>query len=721
MARWLLIATLLALPAGARAADELVLWHAYRAGEEAAVVRAVDAFRADHPDQPVRVLAVPYGAFAQKLKTAIPAGHGPDLFIAAHDQLGDMVARELIDPIPIDTAVDRFLPETLAPLGRADFGLWGWPLAFKSLVLFYRTDLVPAPPATTDELIATARRLGGERRYGFAYPFAEFYFHAPWYFGFGAELLAPDGATDRVDSPAAAASGAFLRRLVLEERILPSDANGALVTELFNRGRAAMVLNGPWFVSEIAAGVPWAVAPLPVVSDTGRPARPLSTVEALFVARGRTRPAVLALAAALTSDEAARWRAELAGQPVANAAVYEREEIRASRTLMTFRAQLADSVPMPTAPLTAMVWEPLNEALRQIGRGALGPQAAFAEAHNRIEILSRPLPEARSPAPYVLVLLLLFAGGLGWAVVRRPPAVLRRLVEARLAYAFLLPTALGMTLLVGIPFLMGIGIGFFAFGPGELRFVGLANFTKILAAADYGVTHPLSFYFTLAVTMLWTVANVALHVAFGFGLALLLQPTWVRGRGLFRVILILPWAIPNYITALVFKGLFNAQLGAINALLGKLGLEPVGWFDSFWPAFTANLTTNVWLGFPFMMVTVLGALQAIPEDLYDAARVDGASGVQRFFKVTLPQVAPALLPAVILGTIWTFNMFNIVFLVSEGQPEGSTDILVTEAYRWAFMRNGQYGYAAAYSVVIFVILVLYTLFTRRLLAGRSRA
>src|SRR5690606_29566297 len=104
--------------------------------------------------------------------------------------------------------------------------------------------------------------------------------------------------------------------------------------------------------------------------------------------------------------------------------------------------------------------------------------------------------------------------------------------------------------------------------------------------------------------------------------------------------------------------------------------------------------------FPFMMVTILGALQAIPKDLYDAAWVDGASTWQRFRHVTLPLVGPALVPAIVLGTIWTFNMFNVVFLVSEGQPEGATDILVTEAYRWAFARNGRFGYAAAYSVII---------------------
>jgi arabinogalactan oligomer / maltooligosaccharide transport system permease protein len=716
------------LPAAAADDDEVVLWHSYRAGEALALDETVGAFRVAHPEVKVRVLAVPFGAYQQKLISAIPAGHGPDLFISAHDQLGDMVKRELIDPIPTPVEPTRFLPETLAPLGApiggvapAGGGLWGWPFAFKTVVLFYRTDLVVAPPRTTDEMIDTALKLTKPGHFGLAYNLAEFYFHAPWYFGFGATLLSDDGEQALIDSPAAAASGNFLRQLVIDKQVVPLDANGALITEMFNRGQAAMVVNGPWFISEIAQGVPWGVAPLPVISATGRPAKPLSTIEALFLGRGRARPQVLALANALVGDDAALIRAKVAGQPVANSAVYDLPEIVGSPILGAFRTQLGSTVPMPTAPLTALLWEPLNEALRQVARGALGPQAAFGEAASRVRVLNQPMPTSRSPAPFVLALLLAIAAGLGAALWYRPPALFAKIIASRAAYAFLLPTAIGMTLLVAVPFLMGLGLGFFAFGPGEIRFVGFANFASIIAAQEYPVTHPMSFYYTLAVTILWTIANVALHVGFGFALALLLSPTWVRGRGLFRVLLILPWAIPNYITALVFKGLFNSQFGAINAILVKVGLAPVQWFDSFWPAFSANLVTNVWLGFPFMMVTVLGALQAIPQDLYDAARVDGAGPLVRFFKVTLPQVAPALLPAIILGTIWTFNMFNIVFLVSEGQPEGSTDILVTEAYRWAFVRNGRYGYAAAYSTVIFVILALYSALTRRLVAGPPEA
>jgi arabinogalactan oligomer/maltooligosaccharide transport system permease protein len=152
------------------------------------------------------------------------------------------------------------------------------------------------------------------------------------------------------------------------------------------------------------------------------------------------------------------------------------------------------------------------------------------------------------------------------------------------------------------------------------------------------------------------------------------------------------------------KGMFHRQFGAINAILSSLGAEPVSWFSHFSTAFAANVATNTWLGFPFMMVVTLGALTSIPKEVMEAAEVDGATRWQRFWKVTVPLLRPSMLPAVILGSVWTFNMFNVVFLVSGGEPDGTTDILVSDAYRWAFTRDAQYGYAAAYGVLIFAVL-----------------
>jgi arabinogalactan oligomer/maltooligosaccharide transport system permease protein len=275
------------------------------------------------------------------------------------------------------------------------------------------------------------------------------------------------------------------------------------------------------------------------------------------------------------------------------------------------------------------------------------------------------------------------------------------------------PAVLATGVLVFVPFIAALGLSFFSHANGEYTFVGLGNFRSIVAAEGFGVFQPLSFYFALAVTVLWTLVNIVLHVGIGLGLALILNNKGLRLKALYRVLLILPWAVPNYITALIWKGLFHRQLGAINGFLELLGMESVSWFSSFWTAFVANVSTNAWLGFPFMMVTCLGALQAIPSDLYDAADLDGANGVQKFAHVTWPLLMPALVPAIMLGIVWTFNQFNIVYLVSGGEPDNATDILISEAYRWAFARREQYGYAAAYSALIFILLLGWSIFSTR--------
>src|SRR5262249_54413489 len=291
----------------------------------------------------------------------------------------------------------------------------------------------------------------------------------------------------------------------------------------------------------------------------------------------------------------------------------------------------------------------------------------------------------------------------GLAAVRTQPS----------AYAYLAPAATAMLVLVFVPFAVGAGMSLFWHDAGHWTFIGLSNFGRILASREAPVTDPLSFYFTLAVTALWTVANVALHVIIGVTLALLLRDPLLRLRSVYRVLLIVPWAVPNYITGLIWKGMFQRQFGAINGMPALVGLHPISWFPPFWTAFAANLATNVWLGFPFMMVVTLGALSQIPKELEEAAALDGATRLQRLRHVTLPLLKPALLPSVLLGAIWTFNMFNIVFLVSGGEPDGATDILVSQAYRWAFVRGHRYGYAAAYAVLIFLILAAQTLLPRK--------
>ncbi|MEE2645037.1 MAG: sugar ABC transporter permease [Myxococcota bacterium] len=308
----------------------------------------------------------------------------------------------------------------------------------------------------------------------------------------------------------------------------------------------------------------------------------------------------------------------------------------------------------------------------------------------------------------LLVALLPFAGAATlhhWTRGERSPH--------RSAYTYLSPALLSVTVLVFLPFILGAGLSLTRSQGGEFHWVGLDHFVKILSAGEFPLTHPLNFYFTLSVTILWTLVNVVLHATLGLALALLLNQKGLKLKGIYRALLIIPWAIPSYITALIWRGLFHVEEGLLNHILRSLGLDGVPWMEGFWTAFAANVATNTWLGFPFMMVIALGALQSIPEPLYEAARMDGASAWERLRYITLPLLRPAMIPALLLGSVWTFNMFNVVYLVSAGRPDNRTDILITEAYRWAFEQD-RYGYAAAYSIIIFAILLAYGALTRRL-------
>ena len=279
-------------------------------------------------------------------------------------------------------------------------------------------------------------------------------------------------------------------------------------------------------------------------------------------------------------------------------------------------------------------------------------------------------------------------------------------------FAFVAPAFLILLGVVFYPFIYNVVISFSNMNLRHIKDwhpVGLNQYVKVFTEP----TEP-SFYNVFLKTIIWTVSNVFFHVVIGVFLALLLNQK-IRGRSVYRTLLILPWAIPQYIVALTWRGMFNYEYGSINLIITKyLHLPAVEWLKSPTEAFLACILTNVWLGFPFMMVVALGALQSIPHELYEAAAIDGASWFDRLRKITLPLIRPVMIPAVTLGVVWTFNNLNIVWLVSNaGEPSDQTHILVSFVYKAAFNLY-RYGYAAALSMIIFVILLIFSLsFMRR--------
>jgi arabinogalactan oligomer / maltooligosaccharide transport system permease protein len=267
--------------------------------------------------------------------------------------------------------------------------------------------------------------------------------------------------------------------------------------------------------------------------------------------------------------------------------------------------------------------------------------------------------------------------------------------------AFLLPAVIVMFGVIVYPFIYNIVISLSNMSLRHFRdwrIIGLRQYVKVFSEEI--------FYSVFFKTLIWTFVNVSFHVVIGVFLALILNKKSLKFKPIFRTLLILPWAIPQVITALTWRSMFNFEYGAINIFIAKyLNLSPVEWLLRPFEAFTACIITNVWLGFPFMMVVALGGLQSIPQELYEAAEIDGASAWQKFKNITLPFLRPVMAPAITLGIIWTFNNLNIVWLVSNGgEPGDQTHILVSYVYKAAFNLY-RYGYASALSVVIFFILL----------------
>lgn len=213
------------------------------------------------------------------------------------------------------------------------------------------------------------------------------------------------------------------------------------------------------------------------------------------------------------------------------------------------------------------------------------------------------------------------------------------------------------------------------------------------------------FWVIFSKTMVWTVACTLLQLAVGVSLALLLYQRFIRGQSAWRMLLLLPWAMPQYITALTWRGMFQGETGPVNWLLGSaFGLPPVDWLTSPTEAFAAALLVNVWMGFPFMMIAALAGLRSIPESVYESALLEGASSWTQFVHLTAPLLRPVMLPATTLGIVWNFNSLNVIWLFSDGgEPSDSTHILVSYVYKSAFTYY-RFGWSAALSVVIFVIL-----------------
>jgi arabinogalactan oligomer/maltooligosaccharide transport system substrate-binding protein len=389
-----LFAAVLALTGAlAAGAAEIVVWHAYRAEEKEAFEKVVAQYNASAAAKGNRVttLAVPYDAFADKITAAVPRGKGPDIFIYAQDRLGGWIeAGNTVDPIDffLDKPTrDRFIPTTLEAMTYKGT-VYGLPLNYKVITMIYNKKLLATPPRTSGELVAAAKKLTNQQagRFGLAYSYADFYYHACLMNGFGGGVF---DAKNRptLNSPQDVQAMELLMKWFVKDGILPAEPSTALITSLFNGGKAAIVFSGPWFLGEIAKGVDYGLAPLPTLDEAGgKPMRPWMTVEGVFVTSpSKNKDAAYDFAKYLTDLPAARVLAIEGRQTPSNKGVYSDPQVVKDTVLQAFRKQVDVAVPMPNLAEMTMVWSPATTAMNTITKKAATPQAALDAAQKKVE------------------------------------------------------------------------------------------------------------------------------------------------------------------------------------------------------------------------------------------------------------------------------------------------------------------------------------------------
>lgn len=277
-----------------------------------------------------------------------------------------------------------------------------------------------------------------------------------------------------------------------------------------------------------------------------------------------------------------------------------------------------------------------------------------------------------------------------------------------LPYLYIAPAVILMCILTLLPNLYSLYLSFTnysLFHFKEFDFVGFRNYLRILSGSEFKV-----FLSVFAWTIAWSFLSVFGMVSLGMALAIPLNNKHLKGKNFYRTMFIIPWAIPAFITVLMWQGILNSDLGAVNLILTNLlHLPKIPWLNHPHWAKASVLIVNIWLGFPFMMSICLGALQAIPNDLYEAAAVDGATPWKQFTSITIPLLRGAMLPVLISSFAFNFNQFGSIYLLTGGGPAilgskaGATDILVTYSYKLAF-NLFRFGLACSYAVFIFIII-----------------
>jgi len=708
---------------------QITIWHQMRVDEREILQRQLDRFMKLHPRIKVNQIYKETEELRSGFIIAAIGGQGPEIIYGPQDQVGPFEIMNII--LPLDTI---FSQEFLNQFNEKGL-IWSnnhlWMIADKlgnHLALVYNKKLIKNPPKTDKELIEIGKQLtkdfnndGKPDQYGLVWNYTEPFFFIPFLTGFGGWVF-DEKNNPTLNTEAMIKGLKFIADLRDKHKIIPGEADYDIADVLFKEGKAGMIINGDWsWASYGKAGIDYGIAPLPLIEETGLYAAPMISGKGYSINANidpEKLPAVKLLLEFLLSPENQLETAKELNTFPTHKSVYDDPFIKENEILINSQRQIELGKPMPIISEMRAVWDAMRPYYQAVLGGAMNPEIAAQKMQDEAVKKIQEMTEDVTSIYAELIFIIAFVVGIILVLILSRRTILsfvKEFSKNSFAYYLVLPAFVVMILVIIYPFIYNIVLSFSNMNLRHINdwsIIGLNQYIKVFS-------EPV-FYTVFLKTIIWTFVNVFFHVTIGVCLALLLNRK-IPGKIVFRTLLILPWAIPQYIVALTWRGMFNYEYGAINLILTKyLSLPPVEWLKSPLEAFIAVIITNVWLGFPFMMVIALGALQSIPNELYEAADIEGAKWFHKLWKITIPLIKPVMIPAITLGIIWTFNNLNVVWLVSNaGEPSDQTHILVSYVYKAAFNLY-RYGYAAAFSMVIFFILLVMSLsFLKRTRATES--
>jgi len=281
-----------------------------------------------------------------------------------------------------------------------------------------------------------------------------------------------------------------------------------------------------------------------------------------------------------------------------------------------------------------------------------------------------------------------------------------RVIRKNIWIYFIVPTVIYLIFTQIYPLFSALRMSFFGLEAGNVNFVGFSNYIELIKSAKFHVI--------LKNTLIFTFVSVFFHLGFGLFLASLLNYN-IKFRNLFRALQLIPWLFPPMVSCIFWLLMYQRQLGFINNVLLSLNLSQFAkdWLGNPKTVMIAVIIVNIWLGYPFFTLMILAGMQNIPISLYEAAQIDGASEWKSFTYITLPLLKPVLLTLFILDTIWTFRVFDVIWVLTRGGPIYLTEIMATYTYKLAFSEFDYYKAASVGSFML-IIMVIFTLFYVRI-------